>query len=226
VVDSDTSDTASGDDGGADDTGTDSSAPILLDPDASVGGLCVVVEAGDPFEAGGGDEAGPGGDGGVNVTCGCTRRPGVGNSFQCPAGVGEYSSASVGPAGGTVALQGRQGVESGASAQVTFAPGAIASPATITLIETAIAPPYDLLDWSPVYLVEPAGLALASPATLQLPASNSLSTAGDLSIWFSPDGSCFTRVADSYTNAGFMQGSTRQLGYLMVGAPRATSTCP
>jgi hypothetical protein len=205
-------------DGGADDTGNESSTPILLNPDASVGGLCVAVDAGDM-----GDDAGD-----AAVTCGCTRRPGVGNSFQCPTGVGEHGSASLGPAGGTVELQGRQGIESGVSAQVTFAPGAITTPLTITLIETAIPPPHDLVDWSPVYLVEPAGLAVSSPATLRLPDGNSLTTVADLSIWFSPDGSCFTRIEDSYTNAGFMQGSTRQLGYLIVGTPRtgSTSTCP
>jgi hypothetical protein len=134
----------------------------------------------------------------------------------------------VGPAGGAITLPGRQGIVSGVSAQVTFAPGAIATPTTITLIETAIAPPSDLLDWSPVYLVEPAGLALANPAALRLPDSNSLSTVSELSIWFSADGSCFTRIPDSYTNAGFEQGSTSQLGYLIVGTPRtaSTATCP
>jgi hypothetical protein len=85
------------------------------------------------------------------------------------------------------------------------------------------------LDWSPVYLVEPRGLALTSPAAVRLPWGNlPTELVSDLSIWFSPDGICFTRLSDSYTNAGFEQGSIAQLGFLIVGTPRtaSTATCP
>jgi hypothetical protein len=49
-----------------------------------------------------------------------------------------------------------------------------------------------------------------------------------LSIWFSPDGSTFTRISDSYQNGGFDQGSLNELSYLIVGTPRtsATANCP
>ena len=221
------------------------SPEMLIHLDGGVGGLCSVGDAGPP--ATGADagppfdtdaDAGPSVDAEAAVSCGCTRRPGAGNSFQCPAGIGEYSSATIGASGGTVSLQGRQGVASGVAAQLAFPATAIGTPTALKLIETAIAPPQDLLDWSPVYLVEPAGLTLAARTPIQLPwgsgplpspqSGPSVTIAAGLAIWFSPDGTCFTRVPDSYTNAGFEQGSVTQLGYFIVGAARtaASAACP
>jgi hypothetical protein len=212
--------------------------PIVLD--GGVGGLCSVADAAPP-DAGPSSmdaDAEPSDGAAAAASCYCTRRPGTGNSVQCPAGVGEHASATIGPSGASVSLQGRQGVASGVAAQLNFPPTALATPTRITLVETAIPPPEDLLDWSPVYLVQPAGLALAARTPVQLPWSSgplstpqggpSVTTVADLSIWFSADGTCFTRVSDSYTNAGFEQGSLTQLGYLIVGAPRtaSTATCP
>jgi hypothetical protein len=171
--------------------------------------------------------------GGNATGCGCTRRPGAGNSFQCPMGVGEEVTVSIGEGGGTVSLDGRQWQQSGVAAAIDFPPTAVAAPTDITLIETAIAPPRDFLDWSPVYRLEPLGLTLATSAPIRLPWSNGTGGGGAadlsaLSIWFSPDGACFTRVPDSYTNAGFEQGSVTRLGYFIVAAQRtaATATCP
>jgi hypothetical protein len=212
--------------------------PIVLD--GGVGGLCSVADAGPPDEGPSSTDtdAEPSDGAAASASCYCTRRPGAGNSRQCPAGLGEHASATLGPSGGSVSLQGRQGVASGVAAQLDFPPTALGTPTTITLIETAIPPPEDLLDWSPVYLVQPAGLTLAARTPVQLPWSSgplsvpqggpSVTTAAGLSIWFSADGTCFTRVPDSYTNAGFEQGSLTQLGYLIVGVPRSasTATCP
>ena len=216
----------------------------IIDLDSGVGGLCSVDDAaasgtaedsGSPVDPDA--EAGLTLDAEAAVSCGCTRRPGAGNTSQCPAGLGEYGSATIGPSGGSVQVQGRQGVASGVAAQLAFPPTAIATPTDIKLIETAIPPPQDVLDWSPVYLAEPAGLTLAERTPIQLPwgsgpfpvtQSPLVVTAAGLSIWFSADGTCFTRLADSYTNAGFEQGSVTQLGYFIVGVPRtaASSTCP
>jgi hypothetical protein len=206
-----------------------------IDIDASLGGLCTPVTATAP-------DAGPDAaatDAGTPMACPCTRRPGAGNTLECPMGLGEYVSWTIGPSGGPVALQGRQGLASGVAAEFDFPPTAIATPTEIKLIETSIPPPPDLIDWSPVYLVEPAGLALTARTPFHLPDQNvalgpsaggvavSTSPTG-LSVWFSPDGACFTPVADSYVNAGFMMGSTTQLGYFIVGVPRTavTATCP
>jgi hypothetical protein len=218
-----------------------SSTPETLTIDGGVGGLCSAADAGTGQVTG--DDAGSSSDANGDapaaaVSCGCTRRPGTGNSFQCPAGIGEYSTATIGASGGTVQVQGRQGIASGVPAQLSFPVGAITTPTDVTLIETAIAPPQDLLDWSPVYLVEPAGLTLAVRTPIEFPWSSgssptsqggpSSTTTTGLALWFSADGTCFTRVPDSYTNAGFEEGSTTQLGYFIVGTPRtaATATCP
>jgi hypothetical protein len=157
---------------------------------------------------------------------------------MCPAGVGQFSEATIGPAGGSVTLQGRQGMVSGIAAEFDFPPNAIATTVNIKLTETNIPPPQEVLDWSPVYRVDPVGLALSVSTPMKLPWSGAplgSSEAGTgwvtvpaLSIWFSPDGTTFTPISDSYTNAGFEQGSATQLGYFVVGAPRtpATASCP
>jgi hypothetical protein len=179
---------------------------------AALGGICAGTDGGSPGA----------------VACGCTRRPGAGNASQCPAGVGEFVSTDIGPEGGTIAIAGRQGPESGVNASLTFPPAALAQPTTIVLTETAIPPPSDFIDWSPVYEVEPLGLDLGAATAVQFPWSNLGGFVPPLSIWFSSDGSCFARLPDSYTNAGFEMGSTRKLGYFLVGAPRSssTATCP
>ncbi len=181
--------------------------------DADVGGICAASAS--PAEPGA-------------TSCGCTRRPGAGTSFQCPAGVGEESVATIGAAGGTVSIAGRQGAASGVDAAIDFPPTALEAPTEVALIETAIPPPLDFLDWSPVYRVEPLGFTLAAPAPIRLPWSNLSGIVSGLSIWFSPDGGCFSRLPDSYTNAGFEQGSITQLGYFVVAAERtaSTATCP
>jgi hypothetical protein len=210
----------------------ESTPSVALDPDASprivldasVGGICANVDVGSASVPNG-------------TTCVCTRRPGHGGSyFECPAGVGDNASLPLGPSGGTLTLSGREGAVSGVPAQIDFAPDSVQTPTTVTLIETSIPPPADLVDWSPVYLVEPAGLLLATPARLSLPDTNSSDPTGqmqnvapsNITIWFSVDGTCFSPLADSLGNAGFMTGALSQSGYLMVGAPQnaSTPTCP
>jgi hypothetical protein len=199
------------------------SGPPRIVVDASVGGICANVGAGSAPVPNG-------------TTCVCTRRPGSGSYFDCPAGVGDNASLSLGPDGGTLSLNGREGAVSGVPAQIDFAPDSVQTQTTVTLIETSIPPPADLVDWSPVYLVEPAGLVLAKPARLSLPDTNGSEATGEMQnlapsnmvIWFSVDGACFSPLADSLGNAGFMTGALSQSGYLMVGAPQnaSTPTCP
>lgn len=161
--------------------------------------------------------------------CSCTRRPGPGRSSQCPAGVGEFASRTIGPEGGTIQLTGQQG--KGVPFQITFPPGALSVATKITLTETSAPPPGELTDYSPIYLIEPRGLRLANLAFVRVPwSSSSEAIARDLAIYArSEDGSCsFERVGDNYTNAGFNTGSVGTLGYLGVGAPRAPKdqNCP
>ncbi len=165
----------------------EASAVMIWTGDADVGGICGVGDA----------ATGDAGDGGGPSWCGCTRRPDAQESFQCPRGVGELATANIGASGGSVELTGHQGIVSGVSAKVDFPPTALASPLEITLIETAIPPPQDLIDWSPVYRLEPLGAALATAAAVRLPWSNSVANVPGLSVWASPDGTCFTRMPSS-----------------------------
>jgi hypothetical protein len=208
---------------GAGTSGPDASADVTPE---SQGGI---TADGEPVDVGVGSDAQP------TASCYCTRRPDAPPSSQCPVGVGQFSQATIGPAGGTVTLQGRQGMVSGVPAKLDFPPMAIATTVDIKLTETNIPPPQEVLDWSPVYQVDPVGLALSVSTPIQLPwsggplgADGGLFTVPGLSIWFSPDGTTFTPISDSYTNAGFEQGSATQLGYFVVGAPRtaATASCP
>ncbi len=189
-------------------TGVDGSAEV-------VGGIC------------GGDDASSS-QTSDPAACPCTRRPGPGDSFLCPAGVGEFVSEAIGPEGGTIAIQGRQFPRSGVAATLSFPPTALPQSTNIVLTETAIPPPADFSDWSPVYRVEPLGLRLAAATPVLFPWSNvSGAVPQNLAIWFSPDGACFSPLPDSYLNAGANNGSTRQLGYFIVGVPRSpNSSCP
>lgn len=174
------------------------------------------------------DSGGPSPDASANL-CGCTRRPaGAPNPFRCPRGLGEYVSTVIGPSGGSVEIQGRQYAATGISARIDVPPTAIATPTTIVLTETAIPPPHDFVDWSPVYRVEPVGLALSSPTMIRFPSSNLGSVPSDLALWFSADGTCFTQVPDSFLNTDVAMGFTQTLGYYLVGVARSASTlaCP
>jgi hypothetical protein len=185
--------------------------------DGALGGICSSVDAG--------SAAGPA------VACGCSRRSGA-NEAECPGGTGDNANVTLDPqsaATTNLTLEGRQGVASGVAANIQFPPGAVLARTEVQLFETAIAPPNDILDWSPLYETSPFGQALNQPAVIRLPWSNSANAVpADLAIWFSPDGSCFTPLPTSLGNAGFETATISQLGYFIVGNARtsATATCP
>jgi hypothetical protein len=158
--------------------------------------------------------------------CPCTRTLGPGNSYQCPMGVGETAYATIGPAGGELMLVGEQGKASGVAFAIEIPTGAVASDTRISVTETDLPPPSGVLDFSPVYLLEPRGLALAKVAGLQIPwSSNQSLIPNALGIYARDEsGSCaFKRLTDSYTNAGFEQASLTDLGYLLVGLASTTN---
>ncbi|MGO9288793.1 MAG: hypothetical protein ACLQIJ_08590 [Polyangia bacterium] len=174
----------------------------------------------------------------VPASCACTRRPGLGNSYLCPMGANQSVTATLGPTGGSIELVGQQGQSSGVPFQIDFPPGAFTQTVTLRLTETSVPPPPEYEDWSPVYLVEPRGLALDKVAAVSVPfgSNGSFATTGFIAI---PAGlglyerdefqSCsFTRLTDSYTNAGFEQASLFYLGYLFVGVPKTAdqAACP
>jgi hypothetical protein len=162
--------------------------------------------------------------------CNCTRRPGPGQSFACAVGANESASAEIGPEGGTLMLMGQQGKSSGVAFSIDFPPGAFATATMVKVTETSLPPPHELIDYSPVYLVEPFGVWLAKLAAVRVPwGSTSGVTANGLAIYERDETTCaFAPLGDSYVNAGFNQGSIAHLGYLLAGAPRtaAGASCP
>jgi len=171
----------------------------------------------------------------VPAGCFCTRRPGPANSYQCPVGVGQFNEAMIGPQGGTITLDGQQGQTSGVPFKIDFPPGALAQPTVVRVTETTIPPPSEFMDYSPVYRVDPQGTTLAVAAKMQIPWSNlsggiPLTAIGTYALTdpTTAGGCAFTRVGDSYTNAGFEQSSLLRFGYYLVGVPRtdATANCP
>ena len=69
------------------------------------------------------------------------------------------TTQTVGPEGGTVALEG---------ASLLIPAGALSTPTAITLTRTATSAPPGFVAYSPVYRFEPSGLGFAIPATLEL----------------------------------------------------------
>jgi hypothetical protein len=123
----------------------------------------------------------------------------------------------IGPAGGTLALVGQQGL--GVAFEITFPPSALAAPTTITITETRLAIPSGFVDWSPVYRVDPVGLELAEAARVKVPFSQGRGTSlGGGELFWSSDTPCeLRRLPSSYTNAGFNNANVGRLGYAISG---------
>ena len=179
-----------------------------------------------------GASGGSGGAGGTACTtpmdCPCTRRPGIGNCFRCPMGAGESLSAVVDArTGGGFQLRAQQGA--GVPFFINIPAMALTTDTKVTVSETAIPPPIDYVDYSPVYVLEPF-ISTLRPMKLIVPYSNkSGDVPASLSIYFANDPSGpFSRVEDSYVNAGFMEGSITRFGALFVGYPKTAEqlNCP
>jgi hypothetical protein len=126
-----------------------------------------------------------------------------------------------------VSLAGQQGKASGVDFVLKFAPGALALPTAITVTETTIPPPVGFIDYSPVYRIDPPGLTFAGRVGIVVPSGNTDGSVGQgLSIEFSLDGSsAFSRIGDSYVNAGFLQGTLPSTGFVFAGYPAPPQTC-
>jgi hypothetical protein len=177
-----------------------------------------------------GAEAGTGAGSSSASDCRCTRRPGDGNSFDCPFGEAVTVAREIGPEGGTVELD-RTVSTAGVTVSVTIPRGALSEATTIRITETSIPPPAGILDWSPLYHFEPEDLTFLTPVQVRIPwrAGNGL-VPTELALYWStePGGSCeMTPLADSYVNAGFNQGTLKHFGWGIVGVARPQgSSCP
>ncbi len=183
---------------------------------------------------GSGDAAGGSGDSLPATVCNCTRRPGSGNTFQCPPGSGVSVSADVGPAGADVQLSGTPNTL-GVPVRLSIPPNALSQTVTVRITEVSAPPPAGFGDFSPLYHFEPEGLKFNGPVQVQMPANSgyvppasSLSVPQSLSIYWSSEGnSCaLERLADNYINAGFNQGSITHFGWGIVGVVPVTPGCP
>jgi hypothetical protein len=161
----------------------------------------------------------------------CTRRLGPGNAHDCPQGGNATGGKVIGPAGGTITVEGQQGQASGVSFELDVPPGALTASVMLTVTETDLSPPATYVDYSPVYRIGPVDVTFAKPATLRVPNSNSGAlTPTTLTIYESQssDPCAFLPRADSFANAGFVTGSITSAGYLFVGVPKTGDqvTCP
>jgi hypothetical protein len=155
-------------------------------------------------------DAGP--DGALPPGCHCSRRPGPTLSFRCARGAGASVSGVVGPAGGTLVLEGEQGRASGVPLRLEIPPGALADATLITITELAEPPPVGPVDYSPVYEFAPVSLVLAQPARLQVPWCNVDGEVRTSTFWSVGGSAAFQALADDYQNAGFNQASITHFG--------------
>lgn len=162
--------------------------------------------------------------------CPCSRRPGANNSFMCAMGVGETMTQRVGLAGGQVALQAQQGTASGVDFRIDVPPNSWQEDLAVRITETAHAPPAGLVDYSPIYRVEPTDVDAQFPMRLRVPfGGNDGELPGTLAIYVAADpAGPFERIPDSYINAGFLQGSTTRFGAFIAASPRTPelAACP
>ena len=158
--------------------------------------------------------------------CPCTRRPGAGNSFMCPAGNGESVSYIVSETGGTIEL-GFSMATKGSPLRLQIPPGALQGQTTITITETECPPPASFIDGSPVYQIDPPNLTFSKPVLISVPYTVRSGTVPRFDIYLTNAGA-LEKVADSYLNAGFLEGSIKHLGSVFAGKPKTSAelSCP
>jgi hypothetical protein len=152
----------------------------------------------------------------------CSRRNGP--SPACPEGATVAVWGTLAQAGDTVALMGTL-----ATVGVDFQVTALAAPATgpvvIALVESAVPPPAGVADASPVYLVEAEATLPALAVKVPMASNQSQFAANSTGLYFSADGSSFTQIADSYQNAGFLQGTIPGAGIVFAGSRPSPGDC-
>jgi len=153
--------------------------------------------------------------------CPCSRRPDENNSSLCPPGTGKVTTAEIGPAGGTVLLDGTPQTK-GVSFKLEIPFNGLAEVVTIQVTEMMSPVPQPYVDQSPIYDLQPAGLTFATPVLLTIPYQNVRGIIPpETSAYLStPDGASFERLEDAYVNAGFVTAPLSRLGQVFAGHPR------
>jgi hypothetical protein len=139
-------------------------------------------------------------------------------------------TVTVGSEGGNVVLDGGEQLrQSGVGFSADFRAGAYEQDTQVSITETSEPLPADFVDFSPLFLLESDPAPAALPISLKVPWGNRDGSGGtELGLYtFAQPGDTPVRVSDSYINAGFMQGTTAELGYFFAGYPiEDESICP
>ena len=155
-------------------------------------------------------------------SCVCTRRDAV-PAGNCYRGTGHSSSATIGPEGGTLKIEREPGDPSKRELPDRFTiripPGAILTPTLITVTELTDPPPADMVDWSPMYRIEPVGLALEVPAEVKVRISQGTGpTLFRPALFWSSSSDCrLERLPGSSLGTNIVQGQVGRLGFAISG---------
>jgi hypothetical protein len=165
------------------------------------------------------------------VPCPCTRRP-TQLPSACAAGVGETAGALIGLAGGRITLIGRQGAASNSLNVLTIAPNTFQTDTWVALTETAIAPPKQYVDWSPIYEITPACFGTIPVATLRLAWGNQFGVGSTLPGVYHANNrdSQWQLLPESKVdaNAHVIDVTITELGFYFVGTLKTSTQmgCP
>jgi hypothetical protein len=160
-------------------------------------------------------------------TCPCSRAAGRARPpahLLCPPGSGANAQATIGPDGGSIILA--TNADPGGALRLDVPRGALDAPTVISVTELQAPTPTGFTDYTPLYLLEPLGLHLATPAqvTVQwdivIAAGFGYSTPSSLAIYHSvSQNRDFGALGDSTNTGGASKATIDALDYLFVGYP-------
>ena len=141
------------------------------------------------------------------TACGTSTTAGPGGGG--PAGSGATKSASIGPTGGSLVLEG---------ATLTVPAGALANENNITITSTTGAGPAGASRYSLVYTFEPKGLVFQAPATIEITYSGTADTAQKARLfWSSSDGLQWETIATATVTTTSAKGQVSHFSSAFVG---------
>lgn len=152
--------------------------------------------------------------------CPCTRRDQQQPDPSCPAGADYAMARTLGPTGGELEISGTAFTSGRISVIAKIPAAALRAPTDVVLTELSLPTPDGLVDYSPVFKLSPTSLVLEAPGEIRFPGANKASAQAPLAIYYARElGQPFTKLLDSYVNAGFYQATLTRGGYYVVGFP-------
>ncbi|HTQ06068.1 MAG TPA: hypothetical protein VMI54_19535 [Polyangiaceae bacterium] len=154
-------------------------------------------------------------------SCPCSRNDPT-PSMWCPRGADTSTTTTLGPDGGTATLDGTPDTL-GVPFRIDIPAGAISVPTQVTLIELSAPTPDGYTDFSPIYEIDPQGLALAQAGSIQINETNVANgkvSENDLSIYTADSvGGPWTKLSGDAPNAGFHTAPLLGTGFFFIGRP-------